>query len=49
LRVDMRFKKPCSRLRGIRLGCQVRFIKPSLYILPSGYRVNYSDYTYLCQ
>jgi hypothetical protein len=27
LRVDMRFMKPCSRLRGMRLGCQVRFIK----------------------
>ena len=27
LRVDMRFIKPCSRLRGMRLGCQVRFIK----------------------
>src|SRR5581483_429262 len=42
LRVDIRFKNPCSRLRGMRFGCQVRFIKP-FPLLSSGYLVDYSD------
>lgn len=42
LRVDIRFKNPCSRLRGIRFGCQVRFIRP-FRLLSSGYLVDYSE------
>src|SRR2546429_6901387 len=44
LRVAMRFIKPCSRLRGIRLGCQVRFMTKFLLSPPLRFPVDYSGY-----
>ena len=41
----MRFIKPCSRLRGIRFGCQVRFIGP-FFLFHFGFLVDYSGYPY---
>src|SRR5436309_174035 len=41
----MRFIKPCSRLRGMRFGCHVRFIEP-FFLLHLGFLVDYSCYPY---
>src|SRR5579872_287374 len=41
----MRFINPCSRKRGMRLGCQVRFMD-SFPFLHLRYLVDYSGYKY---